>query len=211
MPVTPVLDTDQKTLKTIEGQRRGREYGAMNKSLAALFTQLRDDTSRSGHYVRACAYYERHMAEYQQAMDSRDAIQRATLLEISRASATLSLNEAKLAEDPVGELYALMNISGLILPAQLKHFAAWNMSVKTFQRAAALYALEQDAKECRRILNLMMNITLHRLKMQVEHFKIGEKIEELLVELGQNPFYEENKGQEWMVTIIASAQEFLDR
>lgn len=194
--------------------RREGLYEQMERCAELFSRKTKDDVSTDVRIWRSKVSYELHMALYQQATTSDTQEKRQELLERSRSLADKSATEALLGGDPVGRLYALMNVSGLILPAlgQLNESVALSEQVCKEAEEQLQHAQDGDARN--RINRVIMNSYAHRLRTGLEQRLESSRIKALYDAFLANPVYKMSmvgdEHPQWAKSLIEAVRAFLD-
>ncbi len=197
-------------LAAFESARRAKQYGIMIPLDGLLRQILPDDGSKKTWGVRSKISYEYHMGKYQIAMENEGAA-RTEHLEDSQQLAERSAEEADKAGDPLGRLFAEMNIAGLILPELGKWEIALGNSggvaAKAEDIANASTTSESDRARASRIV---LNARLHQIQMTMRYrkdFTAQYDVRDWLNIVRNNPVYLENEDD--FQTAVEAAEKFL--
>lgn len=178
----------EQLLPVLEACRRGGIYDLMNCSADMLRRKI-EGNEPAAWRQRSRVTYELHMACFQRAQQA-DGAHARKLLEESIFLAEQSAKEAEWAGDPCGRLFALMNISGLLLPKLGRWQEALSLSEQVGAEAERLAASMTDDEARNRPLRVAMNTYLHRLEMLIAHNGRSDDIRSLLGKLEANPVYQ---------------------
>jgi hypothetical protein len=168
-------------LRDLERSRRAKDYSGMSNYTAELLDELNSESSPAAFAARSKASYEHHMAEW----DLRR-------IDESETYALQSAREADHAGDPVGRLFAEMNISGLIRPRQGKWQEGLALSSDVCQRAEQIAAETGDETTRKRAQRVAMNTYFHRIKILLDHEGDRQQVHRLLLLAEANPIYQSN-------------------
>lgn len=201
--------TREQLLSVVGVFRRAKGYTAMAAHAAELRRKLEGDDSAQAHGLMAKVLYEEHMAVYQQAEETQGDVAQA-LYEKSAVLAKWSASEADKAGDPCGRLFALMNVSGLLLPKMHEWEKALKLSIEVSDEAEALAAAAPDAEAAKRPQRVVMNCLFHRLEIGAGHSVSVQKMQSWLSRLEVNPVYQSCKEQDWAREAVAAARQYID-
>jgi hypothetical protein len=194
----------------VESFRRQEKYREMDFFAQILFekTQTGPAPSPESLRLRSKLHYELSMAVYQHAMKGPDA-SAATQYKEAVTLARQSAEEAMAGGDPIGKLFALMNVSGLFLPKLRKWNQALEISAQIGADAAKLAQAATDDDSRNRAFRVLMNSLFHRINISVEFGGNAADVKVWLDELEPNPIYQASKEQEWAVRYVAAARAFI--
>jgi len=198
----------QQIVSAIGACRRNKGYPSMRRFDDVLRLKLTGDDSPGAHGWRAKADYELHMAAYQMAetLQGSDALAQ---YQASRDLAEQSADEATRAGDVCGKLFALMNVSGLLLPKMGRWEEGFRMSERVSAEAEALAAAAPDDEAKKRPLRVAMNAYLHRIDMLVQNGGDKGAVPALLEKLNSNPIYQACKDHADVKAAVECAQRYV--
>jgi len=137
----------------MEQLRRGENYPALQRLTDELLAKLGDSIEPAAELVRSRVYYERSMVPLQVAWKTPGDAR--TQYEDACALAGLSARHAHNAGDPIGVMFAEVNIGGHILPGLGKTQEGLKMLKRILEQAQALVcgSDEKSAKRLERVLS----------------------------------------------------------
>lgn len=198
-----IVLTPAMVLAVIELARRQKNYDRMAKFAGVAKVSLVGQHPEVWK-ARAKVEYELHMAAYQQAQEATGE-QRTDLLNESLRLALVSQSCALHAGDKIGELFALMNVSGLIYPALGKNEEALKESAQVQKDAESHLVTTKDAVIIDKLQQIVMNVLLHRLRIGTL-LTLALEIPRWLEQLESNPEYQKRKGEAHIVKIVNEAR-----
>ncbi|MFH0851960.1 MAG: hypothetical protein V1876_04400 [Candidatus Peregrinibacteria bacterium] len=193
----------QQLLSAVGACRRNLGYTSMTAFAELLRSKLAGNESPAASGLRSKALYELHMAVYQQGDAAQGLYQRS--MELAEQSA----QEARKAGDPCGALFALMNVSGLLLPKMGKWEEGLTLSERVSAEAEALAADAPDDEVRKRPLRVAMNCYFHRIDILVKNSGRKGAVEALLAKLEANVVYRAGKEQDWSRQYVEAAQRYI--
>lgn len=202
----PNLGPKEMTV-VIESCRRNARYEEMGQAITALELKIGFDPQSQA--LRAKSFYEAHMAAYAASLSPSNASMKQLLLRSSKALAEMSAHYALLACDKPGELYAKMNITGLLLPALGQWFEAIQMSGHVCDEAEAIAALATDPDARKRVDRIAMSTYMHRITIGVENGWNKIDVQTWLERLQANQVFASAKDEEWAKKPVRLAEEYL--
>lgn len=188
--------------------RRKKGYTSMRRFDEVLRGKLAGDDSPAAYGFVAKADYELHMAAFQMAEELQGSDAQA-LYQASRELAEKSAAAADLAGDPCGRLFALMNVSGLLLPKMGRWEEGFRLSERVSVEAEALVADAPDDEAKKRPLRVAMNCYLHRIDMLVQNGGRKGAVEALLVQLEGNSIFQASKDHPDVKAAVETAQRYV--
>ncbi|MDO8468823.1 MAG: hypothetical protein Q7S29_03650 [Candidatus Peribacter sp.] len=198
----------QQIVSAIGACRRHKGYTSMRRFNDVLRLRLTGDDSPGAYGWRAKADYELHMAAYQKAETLKGSDAQAQY-QTSRDLAEQSAAAAQRAGDPCGRLFALMNVSGLILPKMGRWEEGLRLSERVSTEAEALAADAPDDEAKKRPLRVAMNCYLHRIDMLVQNGGRKGAVEALLAKLNGNPIYQACCEHADVAALVQRAQRYV--
>lgn len=195
-------------LSVIGGCRRNQGYASMEAYEGLLRRKLDGNKSPEAYGFRAKASYELHMSVYQQAEAVQGDVAQG-LYQKSMELARQSAAEAECAGDSCGRLFALMNVSGLILPKMGRWEEGFRLSERVSTEAEALAADAPDDEARKRPLRVAMNAYLHRVDMLTRNGGRKGAVEALLAQLNGNPIYQACREHADVAALVQRAQRYV--
>lgn len=198
----------KELLPVIGSLRRAKQYADMDVCVGLLDQKLEGDDSQTAWATRSKATYDQSMAAEQQAKASLSPTTATKLYRLAVQLAEQSAEQALTGGDPIGRLYALMNISGLFLPA----LGQWQEGLalsEDVSRQARILAASADDDTRKRIQRIDMNCLFHRTEMAVRHEGSVADVERWVAELEGNPVYQDSKAQDWAKEYMGRATDYI--
>ncbi len=187
-------------LRSIETARRQKLYKDMESECNSLLARLDDDISEQAWRWRSKVSYERHMAAWQQG----DVSESLTL-------AHQSVREANRGKDPVGALFATMNIAGHLFPAMGRPQEGIHMIEMLCVKAKELVTTTQSDEDHGRTMRVLMNCYVFRIQYALKDDGVRHDVEKWLDELEKNPIFVLYKGQQWADDLVRDVAVYVTR
>ncbi|MDD5103134.1 MAG: hypothetical protein PHX93_01915 [Candidatus Peribacteraceae bacterium] len=198
----------QQLLSAVGACRRNLGYMSMMAFAELLRSKLAGDQLPAASNLRCKALYELHMAAYQQAEAASGETAQA-LYQRSKELAEQSAEEARKAGDPCGALFALMNVSGLLLPKMGQWEEGYGLSEQVSFEAEVLAVEAPDDEARKRPLRVAMNAYLHRVDMLTRNGGRKGAVEALLAQLNGNPIYQACREHADVAALVQRAQRYV--
>jgi hypothetical protein len=196
--IAALLKQTDALIAVVGELRRAQEYGLMERITSASLTRIENNEEGDACLVRSRVYYELHMAAYQRSEFA-----------LSLALAILSAEQAQRGGDRIGELFAHMNISGLLLPNIDRHVEGLTLSERTAREAEILAKELAYSPDGKRALRVAMNCRLHQVTFTVHFDRGGTYMRGILDRLNRNAVYLECQNEEDVRNRIEIAEEYI--
>lgn len=192
----PGSRSDLELLTICTAFRNAGAYDDMQR-VADMLADLPENDSPPACIASSKKSYERGMAAYQIGDFA-----------LSLAYFNLSYEQAMRGRDRVGALFALMNISGLVLPA-LGLWREGRWLSESVSAEANEIATNMTAEEANRPLRVVMNCYIHRIKIALSHELSVDYVRDLIERLERNPVYIISRYLDWAREPFEAAQRYI--
>lgn len=186
-------------IRLVEHYRRGNKNDKMNEFAARVERDLGQRVSESD----PLALGQLAKVRYEQSMGAYNEKNFDQAVTAAQESARL----CDRAQDTVGKLSALMNISGLLLPTQGKWHEGLELSTQVSDEAETLSEKSPDDPRLQRIA---MNCYFHRINMLVKNEGSFVRVQLLLDKLNRNPIYIASKDEAWAKDPVDKALKYIE-
>ncbi len=133
-----MIAVSQDDLAKLEKLRRSKQYPATYRFHTELLAKLESSIAPEAELARSRIYYEMSMVPLQTAWDAPGSKELPALYDEARRLANHSARHAHNAGDPIGVMFAEVNIGGHILPGLGKTQEGLKMLKRILEQAQTL-------------------------------------------------------------------------